>query len=79
MPAGTSLSFKVRSASTLAELATATWYGPTGSGDSYGSTNGISLNSIHAKHRYLQVQATLASTNPDNSPKLSSLSVEVLP
>ncbi|MNL82687.1 hypothetical protein D3C87_2101250 [compost metagenome] len=68
----------MRSASTLPELATATWYGPTGTGDSY-TASGTSLNSVHAKHRYLQVQATLSSTNPDNSPKLNSLSVEVLP
>ncbi|HEY9899837.1 MAG TPA: hypothetical protein V6D00_11695 [Pantanalinema sp.] len=78
MAAGTSLSFKVRSASTLADLASATWYGPTGTGDSYGAS-GTSLNAVHAKHRYLQVQASLASTNQDNSPKLQALSVEVLP
>ncbi|MBO9542175.1 hypothetical protein J7643_16425 [bacterium] len=77
-PAGTSLSFKVRSANTLADLASATWYGPTGAGDSY-SASGTSLNAVHNKHRYLQVQATLGSTNPDNSPKLQALSVEVLP
>ncbi|MNL50132.1 hypothetical protein D3C87_1731210 [compost metagenome] len=72
------MTFKVRSANTLADLAAATWYGPTGTGDSY-SASGTSLNAVHAKHRYLQVQATLGSTNQDNSPKLQALSVEVLP
>lgn len=77
-PAGTTLSFKVRSASTLAELASATWYGPTNAADSY-TTSGTSLNAVHAKQRYLQVQATLASTDQNSSPKLNALSVEVLP
>lgn len=77
-PAGTSLAFKVRSANTLSDLAAASWYGPTGTGDAYTAT-GTVLNAVHARHRYLQVQATLATTDVLLSPKLLSLSVEVLP
>lgn len=76
--ASTSLSIKVRSANTLADLAAATWYGPTGAGDSY-TTTGALLNAVHQKQRYLQVQATLATTDPMQTPKLQNLSVEVLP
>lgn len=78
MPAGTSLSFKVRSGNTLADLSAATWYGPTGTSDSY-TASGTRLNPVHAKQRYLQVQATLGTTDTLVSPKLSNLSVEVLP
>ncbi len=77
-PAGTTLSFKVRSANTLADLSAATWYGPTGAGDSY-TSSGTLLNPIHLKQRYLQVQATMATTDTLQSPKLQSVGVEVLP
>jgi len=77
-PASTSLSLKVRSANTLADLAAATWYGPTSTSDSY-STSGTLLNPVHQKQRFLQVQATLATSDTMQSPKLQNLSVEVLP
>ncbi len=77
-PAGTTLSFKVRSANTLADLEAATWYGPTGAGDSY-TTSGTLLNPLHLKQRYLQVRATMATSDTQQSPRLQSLGVEVLP
>ncbi|MNY08067.1 hypothetical protein D3C86_1409000 [compost metagenome] len=76
---GSRLSFQVRSAATTGALGAATWYGPTGTQDAY-LTSGTPLNPVHAKHRYLQVRATLgASSDLLMSPTLSRLSVEVLP
>lgn len=78
VPAGTGLAFKVRSADTLSDLASATWYGPTGTGDWYTSSDTL-LNPVHQKQRYLQFQASLTTNDPAQSPKLQSLGVEVLP
>ncbi|MNL22432.1 hypothetical protein D3C87_1437810 [compost metagenome] len=72
------LSFQVRSAASPAALAAATWYGPTSTTDAY-TTSGMPLNPIHNKNRYLQIRATLASSDLKTSPTLSQLSVEVMP
>lgn len=72
------LSFQVRSASTLGDLAAATWYGPTSTTDSY-TMSGAALNPVHAKQRYLQVRATLSSANLLTTPMLNRLSLEVVP
>ncbi len=72
------LSFQIRSATTLAGLGTATWYGPTSTTDAY-IESGTALNSVHAKNRYLQVRATMTSQDLLTTPKLNRLSLEVLP
>ncbi len=78
VPEADGLSFQIRSATTLAGLGTATWYGPTGTSDAY-TVSGAPLNPVHAKHRYVQVRATMSSQDQLTSPKLNKLSLEVLP
>lgn len=65
---GQSVRFQVRSANDRAALASATWYGPTGTGDSY-TASGTALNPIHRRNRWLQIRATLT---PDTSAMLSN-------
>jgi hypothetical protein len=76
---GSQLGFQVRSADTTGALAAATWYGPSGTTDSY-TMSGTPLNAVHAKHRYLQVRGIFRAANDLlTSPTLSQLSVGVLP
>ena len=62
VPAGTSIKFQIRSADTQAGLSTVAWYGPTGTGDFY-TTSSQALNPIHSGKRWIQVRATLATTD----------------
>jgi hypothetical protein len=52
-PTGTSISYQIRTATSSAGLSTATWYGPTSSSDYY-TTNGTTINSIHADQNWVQ-------------------------
>ncbi|MNR88768.1 hypothetical protein D3C72_197190 [compost metagenome] len=62
VPAGTSVKFQIRSADTQAGLSAVAWYGPTGTGDFY-TTSGQAINAIHSGKRWVQVRATLATTD----------------
>jgi len=74
VPAGTSIKFQLRSAATQAGLASAIWYGPTGTGDYY-TSNGQSINPLHTGHRWIQYKAFLATTDTSKTPALESVTV----
>ncbi|MBI4022648.1 DUF2341 domain-containing protein, partial [Candidatus Berkelbacteria bacterium] len=73
-PTGTAVKFQVRSADTSAALSSATWYGPTGTGDYYTST-GTTTNATHDGNIWVQYRATLETTDPDSTPTLNSVSL----
>lgn len=71
---------QMRSAPTIAGLASATWLGPTGPGDFY-TASGTAVNPAHEGHRYFQIQATLApdvTGRANTTPRLYGVAVEVL-
>ncbi|MEW6606367.1 MAG: hypothetical protein AB1414_02775 [bacterium] len=71
---GTSVKFQIRTAATEGELNTATWYGPTGTGDYY-TTSGTSINSIHNNDRWVQYRVILETTDPDYTPSLHDVTI----
>ncbi|EKD76222.1 MAG: hypothetical protein ACD_43C00187G0002, partial [uncultured bacterium] len=75
-PAGTTLRFQVRTADTQAGLATASWYGPTGTSD-YFQTNslGEKLPSVLDGHRWVQYKAYLDTTSNTISPSLEDITI----
>lgn len=72
-PSGTDIKFQLRSASTEGGLSSATWYGPTGTGDYY-ITTGTAINSVHDGDRWLQYQASFSGPG-DDTPKLSDVTI----
>jgi len=72
-PSGTDIKFQLRSASTEGGLSSATWYGPTGTGDYY-ITTGTATNSVHDGARWLQYQASFSGPGVD-TPKLSDVTI----
>ena len=72
-PSGTDIKFLLRSASTEGGLSSATWYGPTGTGDYY-ITTGTAINSVHDGYRWLQYQASFSGPG-DDTPKLSDVTI----
>jgi len=72
-PSGTDLKFQLRSASTEGGLSSATWYGPTGTGDYY-ITSGAAINSVHDGDRWLQYKAYFSGPGFD-TPKLSDITI----
>lgn len=62
VPAGTSVSFQIRSADTREALESVAWYGPTGTSDSY-TSSGQAVNTINSRRRWVQVRATLSTTD----------------
>ena len=72
-PASTDLKFQLRSASTEGGLSSATWYGPTGTGDYY-ITSGTAINSTHDGDRWLQYKAYFSGPG-DATPTLSEITI----
>ena len=72
-PSGTNIQFQLRSAATQGGLSTATWYGPTGTGDYY-ITSGTAINSVHDGDRWIQYKAYFTSTGA-GTPKLSDVTI----
>ena len=77
-PTGTDVKFQIRTAATEANLATATWYGPTGTGDYY-QTSGDSINPIHNGDRWVQYKAFFSTTDVSATPTLSDISISYTP
>ena len=72
-PSATDIKFQLRTASTEGGLSTATWYGPTGSGDYY-TTSGTAINSVHDGDRWIQYKAYFSGPG-DDTPTLSDVSL----
>jgi hypothetical protein len=72
-PSGTDLKFQLRSASTEGGLSSATWYGPTGTGDYY-TTSGTAINSTHDGDRWIQYKAYFSGPG-DATPTLSEITI----
>ena len=72
-PSGTDIKFQIRTASTEAGLSSATWYGPTGTGDYY-TTSGAAINSVHDGDRWIQYRAYFSDTG-SSTPTLSEVSI----
>ncbi len=72
-PSTTDIQFQLRSAATEGGLSSATWYGPTGTGDYY-TTSGAAINPVHDGDRWLQYKAYFSGPN-DATPTLSDISV----
>jgi hypothetical protein len=62
-PSGTDIKFQIRTAATQGGLSSATWYGPTGTGDYY-TTSGGAINTVHDGDRWVQYKAYF--TGPSN-------------
>ena len=72
-PSGTNIQFQIRTAATEGGLSSATWYGPTGTGDYY-TTSGININSIHDGDRWIQYKAYFSGPG-GSTPTLSDISI----
>ena len=72
-PSGTDIKFQIRTAATEAGLGTATWSGPTGTGDYY-TTSGTAINSVHDGDRWIQYKAYFTDTGLI-TPTLSDVSI----
>jgi hypothetical protein len=75
LPSGTDVQFQLRSAATEAGLSTATWYGPTGTGDYYTTNTGENINSIHDGDRWIQYKAFLTTTDSANTPSFNDITI----
>jgi alpha-tubulin suppressor-like RCC1 family protein len=73
VPANTTVSFQMRSGDT-SDLTSATWYGPTSTGDYYTSTGGR-INAVVSGKRYVQYKAFLTTTNTSITPVLNDITV----
>lgn len=73
-PAGTDLKFQIRTAATEGGLDSATWYGPTGTGDYY-TTSGTSINSIHNGDRWVQYKAYFETTDTTKTSRLDEITI----
>ncbi|MNY36607.1 hypothetical protein D3C86_1711100 [compost metagenome] len=80
---GQTVRLQLRSAGSEVGLAGATWYGPTGTGDSY-AVSASSINPIHNGDRWVQVRATLtpavqnAATGLATTPRLYGVNLEAI-
>jgi hypothetical protein len=72
-PSSTNIQFQLRSASTEGGLSSATWYGPTGTGDYY-TTSGTAINATHDGDRWVQYRADFTSPGI-GTPKLSDTTI----
>ena len=72
-PSSTNIQFQLRSAATEGGLSSATWYGPTGTGDYY-TTSGTAINSVHNGDRWIQYRADFTGPG-DATPKLSDTTI----
>jgi hypothetical protein len=72
-PSGTNIQFQIRTAATEGELSSATWYGPTGTGDYY-TTSDTEINSVHDSDRWIQYKAYFSGPG-DSTPTLSDVTI----
>ena len=72
-PSATNIQFQIRTAATEAGLSTATWYGPTGTGDYY-TTSGTDTNPVHDGDRWVQYKAYFSGPG-DDTPTLNDTSI----
>jgi hypothetical protein len=72
-PASTDIKFQLRSAATEGGLSSATWYGPTGTGDYY-TTSTAGINPVHDGDRWLQYQAYFSGPG-GSTPTLSDVTI----
>ena len=72
-PSATDIKFQIRTAATEGGLSSATWYGPTGTGDYY-TTSGTNINSVHDGDRWIQYKAYFSGPG-DSTPTLSDVSI----
>jgi len=72
-PSATDIKFQIRTATTEGGLSSATWYGPTGTGDYY-TTSGTAINSVHDGDRWIQYKAYFSGPG-DSTPTLSDISI----
>jgi hypothetical protein len=73
-PANTDLKFQLRSATTEADLSSATWYGPT-STDDYYTTASQTINSVHDGHQWIQYKAYFSTTDTSQTPSLDDITI----
>ena len=74
-PAGSSVSFQVRTANTSAGLQAATFIGPDGTSNTNYSTTGAALHSGHDQNRLIQYRATLTASG--DTPTLADVRIGV--
>ena len=72
-PSTTNIQFQMRTDTTEGGLSSATWYGPTGTGDYY-TTSGTSINSVHDDDRWVQYKAYFSGPG-DDTPTLSDITI----
>jgi len=72
-PSATNIQFQIRTAATEGGLSSATWYGPTGTGDYY-TTSGTNINSVHDGDRWIQYKAYFSGPG-NNTPTLSDVTI----
>ncbi len=73
-PTNSTLKFQIRSSTTSGGVSSATYYGPTGTGDFYTST-GTTMNSVHNGDRYFQYKAYFDNTDTSVTPTLSDVTI----
>lgn len=74
LPVGTALRFQLRSGSTLAEIDTASWYGPISQSDFYASS-GTAINARHNLQRYIQYNGYFSTTHWGDAPELQDMTI----
>ncbi len=72
VPAGTSVKFRIRSASSAGALNSALYYGPTSTSDYY-TSSGQAINAVHNGDTWIQYQAYVATTNTAITPSLADI------
>ena len=76
-PPGTNVRFQLRSAPSEAELASAEYLGPDGSGGSWYEASGTAMAAAHCGHRWFQYRALLETGDPRLAPVLEEIVLEV--
>jgi alpha-tubulin suppressor-like RCC1 family protein len=66
--------FQIRSADTEGNLSSATWYGPTGTGDYY-TSSGQAINAVHDGDRWFQYRVNISTTDTSKTSTIDSVSV----
>jgi len=72
-PSATDIQFQIRTAATEGGLSSATWTGPTGTGDYY-TTGGTAINSVHDGDRWIQYKAYFSGPGT-STPTFSEISI----
>lgn len=76
LPEGTDIQLQIRSASSEAAVAEATWVGPDGTaGTYYTDPSYAEIPTLHDGNRYIQFIAYLSTENPDYTPELHKIDI----